>query len=166
MKGPDWSKTAVFVVWDDWGGFYDHVPPPGNLGFRVPMLLVSPWARQGYTSSELHDHTSVLRWILDNFDAPPLPIYATTSANFDDAFDFSGDARRASMIAVSDVLPAPPIGTADQNAATLRLYLILLLAGVFVMAIGVLPSRSWRRFAPRAAPAPTDRTPRPNGDGS
>jgi hypothetical protein len=54
MQGPSWSSTAVFITWDDWGGFYDHVPPPGEdiygLGPRVPLLIISPYSRAGYIS--------------------------------------------------------------------------------------------------------------------
>ena len=52
MKSPEWSSTAIFLSWDDWGGFYDHVPPPSidaeGLGMRVPGLVISPWARPGH----------------------------------------------------------------------------------------------------------------------
>jgi len=54
--GPDWPSTVVFITWDDFGGWYDHVAPPEidgvGLGFRVPLLVVSPFAKQGYI---LHD---------------------------------------------------------------------------------------------------------------
>jgi phospholipase C len=52
MQGPDWSSSAIFLAWDDWGGFYDHVVPPvvdeNGYGLRVPGLVVSPYAKQGY----------------------------------------------------------------------------------------------------------------------
>jgi phospholipase C len=51
MAGPDWNSTAIFLAWDDWGGFYDHVAPPSvdqnGYGLRVPALLISPWAKTG-----------------------------------------------------------------------------------------------------------------------
>jgi phospholipase C len=51
MRSPDWKSTAIFLSWDDWGGFYDHVPPPGlnpqGLGVRVPGLVISPYAQSG-----------------------------------------------------------------------------------------------------------------------
>jgi phospholipase C len=54
MTGPNWNSTAIFVTWDDFGGFYDHVAPPVidvyGLGPRVPLLIISPWARAGYIS--------------------------------------------------------------------------------------------------------------------
>src|SRR6266516_1450662 len=52
MKGPDWSSTAIFLAWDDWGGFYDHVAPPtvdaNGYGLRVPAIVISPYARRGF----------------------------------------------------------------------------------------------------------------------
>jgi phospholipase C len=52
MSGPDWNSTAIFLAWDDWGGFYDHVVPPKvdgmGLGLRVPALVISPYARRGF----------------------------------------------------------------------------------------------------------------------
>src|SRR5262249_47192219 len=52
MRGPDWNSTAIFLSWDDWGGFYDHVKPPvvdgEGYGLRVPGLVISPYARTGY----------------------------------------------------------------------------------------------------------------------
>ncbi len=59
---PYWGHTAIFVVWDDWGGFYDHVAPPQfnyyGLGFRVPLIAISPYARPGYVSHVQHEFGS------------------------------------------------------------------------------------------------------------
>ena len=63
---PYWSSTAIFVVWDDWGGFYDHVAPrvinSYEYGFRVPLIVVSPYARHGYVSHVSHDFGSILKF--------------------------------------------------------------------------------------------------------
>jgi phospholipase C len=72
---PDWSSTAVLVVWDDWGGYYDHVAPPmaddgQQLGFRVPMLLLSPWADAGTVNSHLLDHSSIPALAASTFGLP------------------------------------------------------------------------------------------------
>jgi len=61
---PDWPNTAIMITWDDWGGYYDHVPPPEGrngqqLGFRVPMILLSPYAEQNVVSHERLDHSSI-----------------------------------------------------------------------------------------------------------
>jgi len=71
MKGPDWSSTAIFLVWDDWGGFYDHVIPPvideNGLGLRVPSLVISPYARSGYIDHQTLSFDSINRFIEDAF---------------------------------------------------------------------------------------------------
>jgi len=71
MKGPDWDSTAVFVTWDDWGGFYDHVAPPrvdGNgYGFRVPGLVISPYAKKGYVDHQTLSFDAYLKFIEDDF---------------------------------------------------------------------------------------------------
>jgi len=71
MRSPDWSSTAVFVSWDDWGGFYDHVVPPtvdrNGYGIRVPGLVISPYARQGYVDHQTLSFDAYAKFIEDDF---------------------------------------------------------------------------------------------------
>ena len=71
MRSPDWSSTAIFLSWDDWGGFYDHVVPPAvngqGLGIRVPGLVISPYARAGTIDHQTLSTDSYLRFIEDDF---------------------------------------------------------------------------------------------------
>jgi phospholipase C len=71
MKGPDWGSTAIFLTWDDWGGFYDHVEPPrvdeNGFGLRVPGLLISPWARAGFIDHQTLSFDAYLKLIEDRF---------------------------------------------------------------------------------------------------
>jgi phospholipase C len=71
MKGPDWSSTAIFLAWDDWGGFYDHVAPPkidaNGYGLRVPALVISPYARRGYIDHQTLSFDAYLKFIEDDF---------------------------------------------------------------------------------------------------
>jgi len=71
MQGPDWNSTAIFITWDDWGGFYDHVEPPSvntdGYGIRVPGLVVSPYAKQGYIDHQTLSHDAYLKFIEDRF---------------------------------------------------------------------------------------------------
>jgi phospholipase C len=71
MQGPDWNSTAIFLTWDDWGGFYDHVAPPhvdaNGYGLRVPGLVISPFAKQGYIDHQTLSFDAYLKFIEDDF---------------------------------------------------------------------------------------------------
>ncbi|MEX0832309.1 MAG: alkaline phosphatase family protein [Actinomycetota bacterium] len=71
MKGPDWESTAIFVTWDDWGGFYDHVPPPkvdqNGYGIRVPAFMISPYAKTGFIDHQTLSFDAYLKLIEDRF---------------------------------------------------------------------------------------------------
>jgi phospholipase C len=71
MRSPCWDSTAIFLSWDDWGGFYDNVVPPdidkNGYGFRVPALVISPYAREGYIDNQQLSHDAYLRFIEDDF---------------------------------------------------------------------------------------------------
>ncbi len=71
MEGPDWDSTAIFLAWDDWGGFYDHVVPPqvdqNGYGLRVPGLVISPYARVGYIDHQTLSFDAYLKFIEDDF---------------------------------------------------------------------------------------------------
>ncbi len=71
MRGPDWRSTAIFLAWDDWGGYYDHVDPPTvdaqGYGLRVPGLVISPYARRGYIDHQVLSFDAYLKFIEDDF---------------------------------------------------------------------------------------------------
>ena len=71
MKSPDWSSTAIFVTWDDWGGFYDHVVPPrvdqNGYGLRVPGIVISPFAKRGYVDHQTLSFDAYDKFIEDDF---------------------------------------------------------------------------------------------------
>ncbi|MCI4330833.1 MAG: hypothetical protein L3K19_03165 [Thermoplasmata archaeon] len=92
-----WKGVAIFITWDDYGGRYDHVAPPvvdqWGYGFRVPCLVVSPYARPAFIDSTVHDHTSILRFVENQYGLTPL---STRDRNADDmtsAFDFTVPGR-------------------------------------------------------------------------
>jgi phospholipase C len=84
-----WNDTVVFVVWDDWGGWYDHVRPPMynsyELGFRVPLIVISRYAKKGFVSHRLYEFGSILKFIEVHFALGSL---GTTDARSDDLSDF------------------------------------------------------------------------------
>ena len=71
MQGPDWSSTAIFLAWDDWGGFFDHVVPPhidiNGYGLRVPGLVISPYAKKGYIDHQTLSFDAYVKFIEDDF---------------------------------------------------------------------------------------------------
>jgi phospholipase C len=93
MSSPYWSSTAVVLTWDDFGGFYDHVPPPHldlyGLGPRVPTLIISPWAKRGSIDHQTMEFASVLRFIETVFNLPPLTSRDAQTNDMLSAFDFS-----------------------------------------------------------------------------
>jgi phospholipase C len=89
QAGPQWSSTAVFITYDDCGCFYDHVPPPSRLGIRVPMVIASPYAKPGFTDSNIASFSSMLAFTEHVFGLPSLSRHDATAYDFSDSFDFS-----------------------------------------------------------------------------
>lgn len=99
MQGPLWNSTALFLVWDDWGGFYDHVEPPVvenaadgtpfRYGFRVPGIVISPYARHGFVSHELYSFVSTLKFIETLYGLEPLTARDATANSMFNCFDFA-----------------------------------------------------------------------------
>jgi phospholipase C len=71
MQSPEWDSTAIFLSWDDWGGFYDHVKPPvvdqNGYGLRVPGLVISPYAKEGYIDHQTLSFDAFAKFIEDDF---------------------------------------------------------------------------------------------------
>jgi phospholipase C len=128
MRGPDWKSTAIFLNWDDWGGFYDHVAPPSvdinGYGIRVPGLVVSPYARRGYIDHQTLSQDAYLKFIEDDFlggarldpttdgRSDPRPTVRENASVLGDLtadFDFSQQPRRPVMLPTN-----PPPGPASQ----------------------------------------------------
>jgi len=113
MHGPKWNSTALFLTYDEHGGYYDHVPPPpailpdsiapiqepgkaalapgtyNRYGFRVPLIVVSPWAKQNYISTVVQDHTSITAFIERKWNLPAMTFRDANAHPMIDYFDFS-----------------------------------------------------------------------------
>jgi len=119
MQGPNWDSTAIFVTWDDWGGFYDHAVPPkvdeNGYGIRVPGLLISPYARKGYIDHQTLSFDAYLKFVQDVFlsrqrldpktDGRPDPRPTVREdvgilGNLVNDFDFSQSPRKPTPLAV------------------------------------------------------------------
>jgi phospholipase C len=106
-----WNNTAIFVTWDDWGGWYDHVSPPMynsyELGFRVPLIVISPYARPGYVSHVQHEFGSILHFTEEAFGLTPLGYTDTRADDLSDCFNFNQPPLPFHTI------PAPQIGPSN-----------------------------------------------------
>jgi phospholipase C len=116
-----WANTTIIIAWDDWGGWYDHVPPPKIVndgtswgsgyiyGFRVPMIVMSPYAKPKYISHVNHDFGSILKLIEETFAVPALG-YADSNAldDLSDCFDYSQTPLTFQTIKSIDLVTAKP----------------------------------------------------------
>lgn len=88
-----WANTAILITWDDWGGWYDHVPPPMlnsyEYGFRVPLLVVSPYAKAAHISHVTHDFGSILKFVEGIFRLPSLGYADAPADDLSDCFNFA-----------------------------------------------------------------------------
>jgi phospholipase C len=129
-QSPAWPRSVLVINFDEWGGFFDHVPPSvapipaadqaagnvdGRRGFRTPTLLVSPFARPAHTSHVLYDHTSVLRMIEWRWDLEPLSVRDATANNLARELQFTlVDSAPPPVYSVPDVTGAPcPVAATD-----------------------------------------------------
>ncbi len=130
---PAWRNTVLVINFDEWGGFFEHVPPTGApippadaaagnkdglRGFRVPCVIISPWSRRGYVATGTYDHTSVLSMIEWRWNLRPLTVRDSSAQNLALALDFSTINLSAPQYAV----PLGPFGSAcTSGAATARI---------------------------------------------
>jgi phospholipase C len=128
LRSPNWKRTAFFITYDEHGGYYDHVPPPRAIppdnikpqtypgenapggydryGFRVPMIVVSPWAKRHYVSNVVQDHTSMLAFIERKWNLPALTLRDANADPMLDYFDFT----RAAFATPPALAAAPSLG--------------------------------------------------------
>ena len=97
MRSTTWQSSLFVLSWDDWGGWYDHVPPPqvdaDGYGFRVPTILISPYAPPGRIDSTVYDFTSILRFIEVNWNVSPLTARDATATSIGTALDLTSGPR-------------------------------------------------------------------------
>jgi phospholipase C len=127
MRAPTWKHTALFLTYDEHGGYYDHVPPPAAIapdsippaltsddvpggfdryGFRVPMIVVSPWARARYVSRTVEDHTSITAFIERKWNLPAMTLRDANASPMTGYLDF----RRPAFLKPPKLAAAPKLG--------------------------------------------------------
>ena len=121
MSSTSWNSSAFMWSYDDWGGWYDHVPPPRvdefGYGFRAPTLLVSPYAKRGYVDSTTIDFTSQLKFIENNWGVEPLAERDRNAKDIVTAFDFSAGPREPVVLSRERTPAEPP----DTHSAAVYL---------------------------------------------
>ncbi|HEY6486211.1 MAG TPA: alkaline phosphatase family protein [Candidatus Cybelea sp.] len=112
-ESPYWGSTAIVIVWDDWGGLYDNAPPPqmgyGGLGFRVPAIVVSPYARAGYISPTSYEFGSILKYIENNWNLGTLGTTDQRANSLIDCFNY-----------VQAPIPFQPIASSKDKSYFIR----------------------------------------------
>ena len=122
-QSPYWSSTAIVVLWDDWGGWYDNVPPPQldsiGLGIRVPCLIISPYAKEHYVSHTQYEFGSVLKFVEQTFGLPSLGATDVRANSLVDSLDFARSPRAFKPIvapfSATHFLRSRPTGKAPDN---------------------------------------------------
>jgi phospholipase C len=141
VKGPQWSSGVFFLMYDEHGGYYDHVPPPpacapddippmlgpndvqadfDRYGIRVPLLVVSPYARKRFVSHTVYDHTSILRFIETRFELPALTRRDANADPMLEMFDFRHPRfRKPPKLPDATIDPARTCGGGSPSGAFL-----------------------------------------------
>jgi phospholipase C len=163
MRSPDWNSTAIFLSWDDWGGFYDHVQPPhvdeNGYGLRVPGLLISPYARQGFIDHQTLSFDAYVKFIEDDFlngqrldpatDGRPDPRpdvreNAPQLGDLANDFDFSQPPAPPLLLPIhpqSDLLAPTPVAGAASSGPLRRLVI-----AAISRYLGIAPRRLRREL--------------------
>jgi phospholipase C len=135
MESPQWERGALFITYDEWGGFFDHVAPPrvpdmrnspdinndyGLMGFRIPTIAVSPWVRRGHVAHTQYGFESILKFISYRFGLAPLNTRVKYANNIARSFDWTGKPRLAlpELPRPEHVVSMPCMGNPDGAAAS------------------------------------------------
>ena len=151
MRSKAWWNSLFVLTYDDWGGWYDHVPPPQvdaeGYGYRVPTLFISPYARHGTIDSTVYDYTSILRFIEENWKLEPLTARDATANSI-------GAALNLTQAPTAPRFPAPVYPYVPKEDPRSRLPLLAAYSGVVVLFVGgilLVARRSNRLGQPSSA---------------
>ena len=147
MRSQSWKDSAIVLTWDDWGGWYDHVVPPqvdgDGYGFRVPALIISPYAKKGYILHDTADFTSVLKFIERLYGLAPLTTRDAAATDLMSAFDFQQAPRAPSQPVIAGF---PPVITRGPSVVTLiEMYGMIAGLALLLLALAALTGRRRRR---------------------
>jgi phospholipase C len=117
MQSSLWNSTVIFLAWDDFGGFYDHMKPPTindqfQLGPRIPLIIISPWAIPGKVSHTTYELTSMVKFVEEVFGLPPLTHRDANANDTSDSFNFTQTPNPALVLPLRE---CPVLGSSDMN---------------------------------------------------
>lgn len=157
MQSPAWESSAFLLVYDDWGGWFDHVNPPQvddyGYGFRVPGILVSPYAPMGIVNHSVFDFTSILKFIEDNWGVEPLHTRDAQANSLITAFNFSQPPRPPVFVSSGQQTTEPRKEASRPVIYTA--YGAALIFAFFTILWAILGSLLHRRSVARAAKSQT-----------
>lgn len=150
IQSPEWKSSAFLLSYDEWGGWYDHVKPPQidkyGYGFRVPALLVSPYAKRGFIDSTQLDYTSILHFIEQNWNLKPLTARDARAQSIAAGFDFQ-QAPRPGVLTAS-TRSSTPLETNVRRPVIYGLYGGALCVPLALIAYALLTGRRRRDSMP------------------
>jgi phospholipase C len=146
VRSSAWSSSLLLWTYDGWGGWYDHVAPPqvdaAGYGFRVPALLVSPFARRGYIDHTQLDYTSILRFIEDDWGLQPLAGRDASANTFTGALDLNNPGREPVLISATRVASSAP---SPERSIIFVAYGLAIVLAVGLIAVAAIRSGRPRR---------------------
>jgi phospholipase C len=158
MKSVYWQSTAIFITWDEGGGYYDHVLPPKEfsidhdfthpllgLGQRVPLMVISPYARENFVSHDLLSHLSLLKFIEYNWNLTP-PNELVSESNLPlSFFNFSQPPRTPIILGSAVTYPIPLQGQENELSPSFPVYYAIPIGVLLAVAISLLSRKAVRR---------------------
>jgi phospholipase C len=147
MRSQAWKDSAIVLTWDDWGGWYDHVVPPqvdaDGYGFRVPALIISPYAKKGYILDQTADFTSILKFIERLHGLAPLTTRDEAATDLMAAFDFGQPPRAPSQPTVGGITPL--VARGPPTVTLIEMYGLVGALAVLLLALAALTGRKRKR---------------------
>lgn len=171
MESTYWSTTAIFVTWDEGGGYYDHVDPPGafainnsftdpllGLGQRVPLLVISPYAKQSFVSHDLLSHLSLLHFIEYNWNQTPLNTLVEKANLPLSFFNFSQQPRAPIILSSSPTYPIPLQNQSDNPLPYVAIFSTIFAGSTLAVLTAFLVKRKKNSISQPAKVPPTHAT--------
>ena len=159
MMSPEWNTTAIFLSWDDWGGFYDHVYPPQidqyGLGLRTPGLVISPYSRENFVDHRTYSFESWLKIVEERFGVNSMTARDNNANDMIDAFDFTQSPRAPVLLSATTTGSSYPPGPQTLSRPANALVTVNSANGSYSLAPGAIAAAYGANLASTTASAPS-----------